>query len=236
MKQIAAFIVTHWENIVVLIWFFICFRGYALFASRAAKTTNCLARMLHQYRLEWMHQLLQREHRVADASFIANLERSVTFFASTTMLILAGLITVLGSTDKAIDVVSDIPFVTQASTAEWEMKLLLLILVFSYAFFKFTWSLRQYGFASVMIGATPMSGSELSESASHAHAKRNANMMSLAANNFNKGLRTYYFSLAILTWFINSWLFAAMSLFMVWILYRREFRSRTLYELTLSRP
>jgi uncharacterized membrane protein len=92
-----------------------------------------------------------------------------------------------------------------------ELKLLLLILLFVYSFFKFTWSLRQYGFASVMMGGAPLPSESLSEQRLQAHAARIAEMTSLAANNFNIGLRTYYFCVAVLGWFINPWLFMLLS-------------------------
>ena len=222
-------------DLFALFWFLVCFKGYTMYASRAAKSTHGLASVMHSYRVEWMKSLLTRDVRVADTTTIANLERGVTFFASTTMLILAGLVTVLGSTEKAIDIISDIPFAHHATTAEWEMKLLLLIVLFIYAFFKFTWSLRQYGFASVMIGGTPMPEMDLSENARTAFALRTANILSLAANNFNAGLRTFYFSFAALGWFIHSAVLIVLSVIVVFILYRREFKSRTLYEMGVSR-
>jgi len=216
-------------NIAAVMVFLICFKGYSEYARKRAFNTACLASELHQARYEWMREMLKREIRVADNTGIANLERSVSFFASTTMLILAGLMTILGSTDKAIGLVEDLPFVTQASRAEWEVKLLLLIIVFVYAFFKFTWSLRQYGFVTVMVGGAPHLNPALTdEDTLHSHAQRIAKMGSMAAHNFNMGLRTYYFSIAILAWFVNPYVFMASSAAVVFVLYRREFKSNTL--------
>ncbi len=234
MTEITIFIKTNGIDLFAIIWFLLCFKGYSRYAAKAAKGDHGLSSVMHKYRVEWMKALLLRDVRVADTTTIANLERGVTFFASTTMLILAGLVTVLGSTQKAINIISDIPFASHSTTAEWEIKLLLLIALFIYAFFKFTWSLRQYGFASVMIGGTPMPNVELNQKARTAIALRTANIMSLAANNFNSGLRTYYFSFAALGWFVNTVLFLVLSVVMVLILYRREFKSYTLHELSVS--
>jgi len=165
---------------------------------------------------------------------VANLERSVSFFASTTMLVLAGLMTVLGSTEQAINVIADIPFAMEATRQEWEVKLLVIIALFIYAFFKFTWSLRQYGFVSVMVGGAPNPGDDISELQKQSYANRIAKMSSMAANNFNFGLRSYYFSLAMLGWFINPWLFMVLSAGVVYVLYRREFKSSTLKTLMMS--
>lgn len=236
MSEVILFIDSNWKNLLSLLWFLLCFKGYAFYAKRAAISSDYnLASLMHYHRKEWMERMLTHEIRIADTTVISNLERGVAFFASTTMLVLAGLVTVLGSTEKAIDIISDIPFASHATTAEWEMKLLLLVTLFVYAFFKFTWSLRQYGFASVMLGGAPLPSDKMVDKARTAYAIRIANMMSLAANNFNTGLRTYYFSIAVLAWFINAWFFMILSAGVMLILYRREFKSRTLGELMVSR-
>jgi uncharacterized membrane protein len=236
MQAIIHYLSANWPDITAFIWFMICFNGYMLYTKQMARTTPCLSSVMHQYRLAWMEQMLTREVRVADTTAIANLERSVAFFASASMLIMAGLMTVLGSTETVIDVVSDLPFAIAATRAEWEMKLLLMIGLFIYAFFKFTWSLRQYGFSSVMLGGAPQKGDQPTSREHRAYATRIANMTSMAANNFNLGLRTYYFSLAVLGWFVNPWLFMLLSAGVVIVLYRREFRSNTLHELVVSQP
>ena len=235
MNAVILFTETHWESLLALTWFLVCFYGYMLYSQRMASVTHCLSSVLHQYRQAWMERMMTRDVRVADTTILANLERSVAFFASSTMLILAGLVTVMGSTDKVIDLVADVPFAADASRAEWELKLLLMVALFMYAFFKFTWSLRQYGFCAVMLGGAPNPDDQATERERNAAASRLAHVASLAANNFNQGLRTYYFSLAVLGWFISPWLFMALSTGIVVVLYRREFKSRTLAELVISR-
>jgi len=234
MDTLIEFGQTYWLNLVALAWFLVCFKGYMRYAKVQSYHTPCLASVLHLYRHEWMSRMLTREMRIADATVIANLERSVAFFASTTMLVLAGLMTVLGSTQQAIDIVADIPFAVHTSRGEWELKVLLLIALFIYAFFKFTWSLRQYGFASIMVGSAPTPREATSEQEAQAYAARVSKMTSMAANNFNIGLRTYYFSLAVLGWFINAWVFMVLSAGVVFVLYRREFTSSTLKTLMMS--
>lgn len=224
----------NWLNTLALIWFLICFRGYMFYADRKSRTTPCLASVLHLYRKEWMTRILAREVRIADTAAVANLERTVAFFASTTMLVLAGLMTLLSYTDRAITLVAHLPMVHPSSPLEWEVKLLILLTLFVYAFFKFTWSLRQYGFVSVMIGASPLPSHGLDERHLEAHAERMGRMSSMAANNFNMGLRTYYFSLAVLSWLINPWLFMGVSAVVVYVLYQREFTSSTLKTLMMS--
>jgi uncharacterized membrane protein len=110
-----------------------------------------------------------------------------------------------------------------------EIKLLCLALVFVYAFFTFSWCMRQYNFAAILIGSAPMVGERhVSEQERKAFASRAARVISMAANQFNFGLRSYYFGMTMLAWFVSPWLFMLMSAGVVLVLYRREFHSDVL--------
>lgn len=214
-------------DLVALLWFLICFNGYATYARKASYTEPCLASVMHLYRMEWMREMLQRDMRVPDTTTVANLERGVTFFASTTMLILAGLMTLITRGETAMGLLASVPGSEALTSLQWDLRILAMMVLFVYAFFKFTWSLRQYGFVSVMIGGAPLLNSERAKEMD-AHANRIAKMASMAANNFNIGLRSYYFAIAMLAWLIHSALFMAVTLVVVWVLYKREFTSSTL--------
>ncbi len=216
-------------NVLAAVWFLICWIGYSRYASRRAQSRHCLSSVLHRARQAWMQRLLLRENRIADSNVIGNLERNASFFASSTLLILAGILTVLGSSEQAVLVLADLPFIQPASRELSEIKLLSLAIVFVYAFFTFSWCMRQYNFAAVLIGAAPTpSESGVSAQDRTAFVERTARVISLAANEFNLGLRSYYFALSLLAWFINPWLFMLVSTGVMWVLYRREFHSRVL--------
>ncbi|WP_178114751.1 DUF599 domain-containing protein [Pseudomonas saliphila] len=218
-----------WLNTIALVWFLLCWVGYTYYARRKARDTACLASVLHLYRKDWMSRLLMREQRIADVSVIANLERNTAFFASSTLLILAGLITVMGATDRAQSLLQDLPFVVPVSRGASEIKLLVMLGIFVYAFFTFSWGMRQYNFASVLLGSAPLIGEKrVTEGERKAYAARAARVLSMAGYSFNLGLRAYYFALATLAWFINPVLFLAATTWVVWVLYRREFHSHVL--------
>jgi uncharacterized membrane protein len=216
-------------HILAVLWFVLCWTGYTRYALRKGKTTPCLASVLHLYREDWMRRMLLRENRIADANVIGNLERNASFFASSTLIILAGILTVLGASDRATSLLADLPFVQDVSRGLSEVKLLCLGLVFVYAFFTFSWCMRQYNFAAILVGSAPMiSERQVNEQERKAFALRAARVISLAANQFNQGLRAYYFGMATLAWFINPWFFMCVTAGVVWVLYRREFHSRVL--------
>ncbi|MDD1013380.1 DUF599 domain-containing protein [Pseudomonas rubra] len=224
-----SFIQSNLIHLLAACWFAVCWGGYTRYATWKGRDTACLASVLHLYREDWMRRMLMRDNRIADASVIGNLERNASFFASSTLIILAGILTVLGASDRAMSLLADLPLVQQASQGMSEIKLLCLAMVFVYAFFTFSWCMRQYNFAAVLVGSAPMIGERhVSELERKAFALRAAKVISLAANQFNLGLRSYYFGMAMLCWFISPWLFMLMSTGVVLVLYRREFHSDVL--------
>ena len=173
-----------------------------------------------------------RDVRVGDAALIANLERNVSFLASTTILILAGLLTVFTVSDEVSGLVSQIPFANNTSPLSVQLKVIMLVIIFVYAFFTFTWSMRQYGFCSIVLGAAPLvEEAEVSEDERERYAFYAARVIDLAGLSYNHGLRAYYFALSVLAWFISPYLFLLSSSFVVAVLYRREFKSRSLQAL-----
>ena len=65
-----------------------------------------------------------------------------------------------------------------------------------------------------------------------AYAERGAKLIATAGKHFNYGLRAYYFGLAALAWFVHPLLFIAATSLVVFVTYRREFRSTTLRTLS----
>ncbi len=67
-------------------------------------------RKVHVYREQWMRETARRDNRIEDSAPVNNLMRGVAFFASTTILILGGLLTVLGCGERAIETTADPPW------------------------------------------------------------------------------------------------------------------------------
>lgn len=218
-------------DIIALLVFFLSWSGYTWFARKKAKTTNCIARCLHQHRIHWMHETITREVRVGEAALLSNLERNIAFFASSTLLILAGLLTLFAKIDTLESVISSLPFADYSNHLAIQLKLSLLAFIFVLSFFQFTWSMRQYGFVNVMIGAAPIDTSGLNENLK-AYALQIAIVQDQAAHSYNYGLRSYYFALAAMCWFIHPLLFMLMSLWVVYTLFRREFNSKAVKAIT----
>ncbi|MBI4195663.1 MAG: DUF599 domain-containing protein [Betaproteobacteria bacterium] len=226
MRLLTEFNIT-WIDFFALVFYFVMWTGYVMFAARRGKTVPSLHSTMDRFRREWMVRMIDRDNRMVDVNVIRNITRSSQFFASTTMLVLGALIALMGYVQQALDVVSGLPFTVQGSQRLLEIKILLLVLIFVYAFFKFSWAIRQLNFCSILVGAAPRQPKENPEQYA-SHINRLACITGYAGVNYNSGLRAYYFALAAMAWFLHPWLMIAATAWVVYVLHHREFRSRTL--------
>lgn len=211
---------------VALGFFMLCWFGYARYSDRRDRQEHSLFSATNRMRLNWMREVLGRENRSIDAIIIGNLTRSFTFFASTSMFVLAALVSMLGYRDRVNAVLIEIPFAKISEGGFWQLKIFLLILIFVYGFFKFTWSMRQYNYVNMFIGAAP--DYRVRKEEHEALAQQGAKLTVNAARHFNNGLRAYYFGLAALAWIIHPYLFMLATAWVIRVTHRREFRSATM--------
>lgn len=204
--------------------FLVCWVGYWAFADQIGLGKRSLMRRMHEYRRAWLMQMLERDPRIVDIQVVQVLVHNISFFASSAILVVGGFLAVLGASDDAQAVIAEIPFAEDSGPLIWHLKILLMIVIFVYAFFKFTWSLRLFNYVAILIGAAPAGRTP----ETIAMAERIAVVADRASGHFNRAMRAFYFGLAALAWFIQSWLFILASLLVVVIIYRREHRSTVL--------
>ncbi len=215
-----------WQDWLALGLFVVGWVGYAAFASWRSRHERTLLSSTNHYRKLWMLQVTHRDQRVVDAAITQNLASSPSFWASTTILILGGLLAVLGTSEKATELVKDLPFAARTSMLVFDLKIIVMLTVFVYAFFRFTWSMRVYSFGAIMVGSAPnVEVFDAGQADRQEFAQRAGQLMGMAAESFADGLRAYYMSFAVIAWFLSPVAFMGTTLAVLWVLYRREFRS-----------
>src|SRR5690606_3317964 len=140
---------------LAMVLFLSAWAGYTYYAKYRAKRSHTLSSAMRRHREQWMREMLRRDNRISDATIIGNLERVVTFFASTTILILAGLLTAIFASENLLSVLSNMHLSESVTKEAIQAKLFVMALIFVYAFFKFTWSVREHIFSSILIGSAP---------------------------------------------------------------------------------
>lgn len=229
MRGMKIFSILPWADWLALVCFFVLWIGYAWFARVWGIRKGSLIQTTNRYRGYWMKQATMRDPRMLDGLITQTLSNTPAFFSSTSILVIGGLFALLGTTDKATELMSGIPFAQSTTLIVFEFKILVLVAIFVYAFFRFSWCMRQYTFVALVIGSMPPPEDfESGKFDRQKFADRAAAMVGSAAETFNDGLRAYYFSFALLAWFVSPLAMVLATLIVVAILYSREFRSEVL--------
>jgi len=92
--------------------------------------------------------------------------------------------------------------------------------------------MRQWNYCTMIVGGAPKTRDP--GEVELAYARSGAIVSTLAAKHFNHGIRTYYFGMATLSWFVHPLALLPSALLVVLVLYRREFRSRTMRALSIG--
>ncbi len=183
--------------------------------------------MVSAYRLLWMRRAARRDVRVTDITLLGLLRTGASFLASMTMFAIGGAVALLGQIDLLESLAQDVVGGFGAPRATQQVKLLCLIGILVYAFLKFVWSIRVFGYCAVVMGAMPGDQAHDTDEEIEREASRAAELNRLAARNFNDGLRAIYCGLAMLAWFLGPLAFACATTLTGIMLFRREFASDT---------
>ncbi|MGB3339001.1 MAG: DUF599 domain-containing protein [Devosia sp.] len=196
-----------------------CYFAYNVIVPIVEKMRPSLSSIMNMQRRRWVANAALRESPF-DAILSGNIMGSVSFLASTAVLLILAIFAVFGQVPALINTLNSLSLNRAYTTLDVQLHLLVMLSMFVLAFFAFTLSLRQFNHFCIMLGAIDHSV-PISEEEIDAITAMNA----LGARNFNSGVRAYYFSVATVAWFVSEWLpiFACVATIM--ILAHREFFS-----------
>lgn len=214
-------------DVVALAWFVALVAAYEFISFRPGIHEHSLAAAVQRHRIDWMLCMSARDNRIVDGQLLGWLVNASAFFASTSVIVLGGLAALLGYGDRARLILEALPFASRAGTALWEIKIIFLMIIMVFAFFKFAWAFRLSHYTVIMMGATPPHNSA-DPAARMDHAERAAALLGLVGEHSNQGIRSFYYTIAGLMWFFHPLAFIAATTWVVAILVRREFWSHSL--------
>lgn len=212
-------------DLIAFVWLLGAWTAFTLVQDYLLEGRVAVNQHLTLIRSVWMERMLERDNRIMDSQLVGHTMNSCTFFASTTMLVLAGLVGSFGAIERVHEIMGGLSFTVRTSRELLELKVLVLMGIFVFGFFKFTWALRQYNYCCALLGSAPLP--PVPEAERKIMARNIAAAMTLAVKAFNGGLRSYYFALAALAWFIHPGVLIAATAFVLVVLIRRQAFSRT---------
>lgn len=226
MPAEATLLASRWADIlafVMLVGGWLCYPFLLAVLGRSRTTLND---SMVEIRRAWMASMLKRDNRITDAALVGHVISSASFFASTTVLVIGALFGALANAPAIVATIGQ--FLLDHPPTVWltQFKTVVILMIFVYGFFKFTWAIRQYNYMIAMFGAAPPA--PLPESMIERLSVVYAHHFSRAAQDFNHGLRAYYFGLAGFAWFIDPLIVPPALVLIVAILVRRQTRSAVL--------
>jgi uncharacterized membrane protein len=211
-----------WPDLVALITLGMSFASYRALTALIFGQ-NISSRMM-AWRQIWTSQMLWREERITDVSLVRGLIGNVSFFATTTVFVISGLLALIGSSGTITAKLNALPHVQTVTEETVLMKLCALLAMAIVAFFKFGWAMRLHANALLTVGAAPDPTKKDSAHADYVSAHL-AEMSALASAHFQCGVRAYYFGFASLPWLFSAWLLFPSLILMIGVAIRREFFS-----------
>ncbi|MBW3098518.1 DUF599 domain-containing protein [Pseudohoeflea coraliihabitans] len=213
-------------DLVAVVWFLVLWIAFS-FATRSKRFgRSSLTQIMNARRREWFRIAAGRELRMIDTAILGGLQNGTAFFASTSVFAIGGCFALLGATDEVLLVVRDLPVALPTDKTGFEIKVIGLMSIFAYSFFKFGWSYRLFNYSSILFGALPSADAKDIDIATlEAGADRAARMNILAGQSFNAGLRAIFMSIGFLGWFASAWIFMASALLVLVVLVRRQYFS-----------
>jgi uncharacterized membrane protein len=211
------------DALAVLI-FVIAWLGYAPFVRSLARRKKATSGAMITLRQRWIGSMLDRDVRVADASLIGHVMSSVSFFASITVVVIAGLLGLIGNFERAAQSAeTDLSWFS--SRPPIEIKIVLVLIVMVYAFQAFAWAIRQLAYSLVLIGAAPPKPVE--PSVRQQYSEDVAAVITQGAEGYDNGIRAYHFALAAVSWIVGPAVLIVSTCIVVLLLWRRQTGSRT---------
>ncbi|KAF0674545.1 DUF599 domain-containing protein [Profundibacterium mesophilum] len=184
------------------------------------------------FRREWMRQLVTRQPRIFDASVLGTLRQGTSFFASTCVIAIGGVLALMGNSERLAGLAIDLNG-SRVPPLVWQAKLGLVALLLTAGFLKFVWANRLFGYCAVVMAAVP---NDADDAMAYPRAAQAAEINIRAAWNFNRGLRWMYFALAALAWLAGALPMIAATMVTFWTLWSREFLSNSHRILTAPPP
>ena len=210
-----------WFDWALVATYLVVWQGLSWWIEHPSAKRPSVSMLMSEYRREWMRVMVTREPRIFDAQVLMSLRQGTSFFASTCLLAMGGLLALIGNVDPLRGVAVDIGNL-ESTDVVLQTKLLLVLLFLGNAFLKFVWANRVFGYCGVIMGAVP---NDPEDPNVYPMASRAAELNIRAALNFNRGLRSMYFALGAVAWLVGALPLALAAVVTTWLVWSREFAS-----------
>lgn len=171
--------------------------------------------LTNHLRREWVEAIMEEKRDILAVQTLRNWVMASSFLASTAILIGLGIIGVTFSTDKIAQLSQALNMMGSKSETVWLIKLLVLIVIFFFAFFNFALSMRYYNHASFAINVPPSKDPVVTYD-------NIAKIINRGTTHYTLGMRGYYLAVPFTLWLFGPTWMITGAIILTLILYRLD--------------
>lgn len=197
---------------VILLIFYHVFLRYQIRNNPAytVQAVNIIARTA------WVENIMRNGKDILAVQTLRNSTMAATFLASTSVLLIMGVLSLSGQGDKLDSTWHILNLVGSKHPELWITKVLLMLLDLLVAFFSFAMSIRIYNHVGYLINV-PLEMNHKSISPHHV-----AIHLNYAGHYYSIGMRAYYLLVPLVFWLFGPHLMLLSTLLLLFMLYRLD--------------
>jgi uncharacterized membrane protein len=175
-------------------------------------------------RTAWVVTIMREGKDILAVQTLRNSTMAATFLASTSVLLIIGVLTLSGQADRLEGTWHVLNTVGSKHAELWQAKLLLLLFDLFVAFFSFSMSIRIFNHVGYMINV-PLSLNHRVLSPDHVAAHLNH-----AGDFYSIGMRAYYYSVPVVFWLFGPHLMLLATVLLIIVMYNTDKAPKTLLQ------
>jgi len=200
----------------LIFWIF-----YGSLSQMIGHNRKSMSSIMANQRLRWVKNAVRRDTPL-DGILTGNIMSAVSFFASTSVLLILTMFAVIGKLDDLLPTLRSLSWQIDYSDLDYQLHFMIMLIMTVMAFLSFTLALRHFNHFCILLGA-----------ADHTIKDNSAEVAAMTALNtqgaryFNNGIRAYYFSIANVGWFLSPEIGMALAVATIGFIIYREYFSVT---------
>jgi uncharacterized membrane protein len=185
-------------------------------------------------RRQWLKQVTEQGRSPFDSILIGHIVHSVAFFGSATLIVIAGLFSIVMNLDSIHSTMTGLYFIDSISIELFTINFSLLALVLTISFFAFVYALRKLVYSIALIGALPVSEGADMDANNNLNILIEATTMVITESlkTFNFGIRGYYYAIAAIFLFVSPLMCILATLFVTGVLIYRQMHTSTAHAIS----
>ena len=193
------------------------FAGYEAYVRRqSARDPNySVQQVMMQTRAAWVEAIMRDRRDILAVQSFRNSIMAASLFASTSVLLIMGVLTLSEQGDKLSSAWHALNVVGQVGQAAWVSKLLVMLFDLLVAFFSFASAVRLYHHIGYLINVPP-------DATPHAQPAHVVAQLNRAGRFYTIGTRAYYLLVPLLMWLFGPHLMVLTTIALVWLLHHLE--------------